>query len=105
MASRSFKTRVIAYRKSDGFIAVALDFDLLDEGGSLSESLCRLEKNINSYLIACLEDKETDEEIYRQSPKKYQQMYEMFQEWQQEKKWEDKMLGVQSFNSKQLVHG
>lgn len=75
---RNFTTKIICYKKKEGFIAVALDFDLIDEGGSLSEALSRLEENILGYLKMCLNEEETDKNIYRKAPKKYFDLYDLF---------------------------
>lgn len=105
MSSRIFKTRLIVYRKNDYYLAIALDFDLMDQGSTFAETLGRLDKNIRSYLSACLVEGESDTEIYRQASKKYQDMFDMFEEWEKNKRNSDRMVGVTSIRQEQLVHG
>jgi len=80
MKSRIFKDRIIAYKKTDKFLAVSLEFDLLAEGKDMIQALKRLHDATTGYLKTCYEDNETDKEIYRKAPKKYQDMYDLFME-------------------------
>ena len=99
---RSFTTKIICYKKNDQFLAVALNFDLIDEGDCMGEALSRLEENIVSYLIMCVKEKENDESIYRKAPKKYFDLHGLFVELQG-KKAENKFLGELTFNRDKLV--
>ena len=74
---RNFKTRIICYPKDDMFIGVALDFDLIVQGKSLTEASHRIMECICGYLEACIKDNDPDEEIYRKSNKKYFQVYNL----------------------------
>ncbi|MBI5753972.1 hypothetical protein HZA40_02400 [Candidatus Peregrinibacteria bacterium] len=98
---RIFTSKIICYKKDQLFLAVALNFDLISEGSSMPEALTRLDNNVKSYLVMCLEDNETDEQIYRKAPKKYFDMYELFREL--DEKREDKFLGQMTFNNAQIV--
>lgn len=75
MLERFFKDRIIAYKKNTTYLAVSLEFDLMAEGKSIRQALERLYDATSGYLQMCCEDNETDEEIYRKAPKKYQNMY------------------------------
>jgi len=101
MISKSFTSKIICYKKGDHFLAVALDFDLMDQGICMIEALQRLESNIQSYLKVCIEDNETDDEIYRKAPQKYFDLLELFQELDNKKK--DSMSGQRTFNTKDIV--
>ncbi|HBB02460.1 MAG: hypothetical protein US89_C0012G0037 [Candidatus Peregrinibacteria bacterium GW2011_GWF2_38_29] len=98
---RIFTTKVICYKKNDKFIAVALDFDLLDEGDCMVKALSNLHENIISYLKMCVKEHESDKNIYRKAPKKYYDICDLFVELQKkhEEKNENKFLGNLSFNS------
>ena len=80
MRTRTFRDRVIAYKKGDKYLAVSLEFDLLAEGKNVMQALERLHDASSGYLQMCCKDNETDEEIYRKAPKKYQDMYHLFVE-------------------------
>ena len=101
---RNFSTKVICYKKNNKFLAVALDFDLLDEGNCIGEALAKLEENIISYLRMCIKENENDKNIYRKAPKKYYDLYELFIELQKkhEEKNKNKFLGELSFNRENL---
>ncbi len=86
MTSRFFKDRVIAYKKGASYLAVSLEFDLLAEGDSIKEALDRLHDATAGYLkTSCLEN-EPDNEIYREAPKKYQNLYKLFVELREKKR-------------------
>ena len=110
MASKVFKTKVIAYKKEDYFLAIALDFDLMAQGKSMGQVLDRLDDCIKSYLIMCIEDKENDKEIYRKAPKKYFGLYNLFLDLEKQKqekrqaKFKSQFLGTISFNKSTLAH-
>lgn len=78
MRSRMFKDRIIAYKKGDLYLAVSLEFDLLAEGNSIMQAVKRLRDATIGYLEMCCKDNESDSEIYRKAPKKYQDVYDLF---------------------------
>ncbi len=86
MPTRFFKDRIIAYKKGEKYLAVSLEFDLMADGKTIKQSLDRLHDATSGYLQVCCEDNETDEEIYRQAPKKYQDLYKLFVELTENKK-------------------
>jgi hypothetical protein len=71
MQRKKFTSQLVAYKKGNVFIAVALDFDLFVEGSSLGNALNMLDESIRGYLIMCIEDGESDDQIYRKAPQKY----------------------------------
>lgn len=80
MPTRFFKDRVIAYKKGGCYLAVSLEFDLLAEGDSIKQALDHLYEATSGYLKMCCLDEESDEEIYRKAPEKYQSIYGLFVE-------------------------
>ena len=115
MPIRTFKSKVIAYKKGNKYISCSLDFDLFAEGDNIQQSLERLYDAIRGYLKVSLEDNETDEEIYRSAPKKYHNLYDIFTDLinkqrkkEEEKQKEQKLLrnettaSIFSFNSQSL---
>ncbi len=115
MPIRTFKSKVIAYKKGDRYISCSLAFDMFAEGNSIQQSLERLDDAIRGYLKVSLEDNETDEEIYRQAPKKYHNLYDIFTDLinkrrkkEKEKQKEQQLLrrettaSIFSFNSQSL---
>lgn len=117
MQARIFRDRIIAYKKDDQYLAVSLNFDLLAEGKTIKEALDRLHDSTEGYLRMCCMDNEPDEEIYREAPKKYQNLYELFVELSTKKrkkeaeKRKERSLreketysAMSTFNSKSLCH-
>ncbi len=117
MKTRTFKDKVIAYKKADKYLAVSLEFDLLAEGENIMQALERLYDATSGYLYMCCEDKEKDEEIYRKAPKKYHDLYNLFVELSEkdvkkenEKKQEKVLMAKEvssaqwTYNSKNLCH-
>lgn len=86
MSTRFFKDKIIAYKQGEKYLAVSLEFNLMAEGKTIKESLDRLHDATSGYLQICCEDNETDEEIYRKAPKKYQDLYQLFVELTEKKK-------------------
>ena len=89
MSSRFFRDRIIAYKKGGTYLAVSLEFDLLTEGCSIKEALERLHDATFGYLQTCYQENETDNEIYRKAPKKYQDLYELFIELSEKKRMKE----------------
>ena len=106
MKPRTFHTRVIAYKKGDIYLGVALDFDLLVQGDSLNEALVELKNGITSYLMSCMKDNEADEKIYRTAPKKYLRLHDLFLDLQknqeQSKQYEENYLGNIGFRKEEF---
>ncbi|MFH1534138.1 MAG: hypothetical protein ABID64_04370 [Nitrospirota bacterium] len=86
MKTRTFADRVIAYKKDHNYLAVSLEFDLLAEGNSIMQALERLHDATSGYLEMCCKEEESDEEVYRKAPKKYQDMYDLFVELSEKKR-------------------
>ena len=106
---RTFHSKVIAYRKDDAFLAVALDFDILAEGYTMGDALDKLQDAINGYLAMCLADKESDKEIYRKTEKKYFDIYNLFEELDDKKAQKeliklDGFAGLKVYNPTELSH-
>ncbi|MFA5855318.1 MAG: hypothetical protein WC846_03490 [Candidatus Gracilibacteria bacterium] len=117
MPLRFFKDRIIAYKNGDSYLAVSLEFDLLASGDSIKEALDRLYDATTGYLKTCCLESESDREIYRKAPKKYQDLYELFVDLGEkkrmkegEKKQEEKLLRQEThtaqftFSSEQLCY-
>lgn len=117
MPQRIFKDRIIAYKKEGTYLAISLEFDLLAEGNSIVQAFKRLHDATEGYLKMCCEDNESDAEIYRKAPQKYQNMYDLFIELtekkrkkQSEKKKEEAMREKEissiqlTYNSQSICH-
>ena len=108
MKSRSFSTRIIAYKKGDHYLGVALDFDLMVQSESLEQALYELKSCIESYLITCVQENESDEDIYRVATKKYQNLHGLFVELQMKNERSkghiENYLGTLSYNQKELAN-
>jgi hypothetical protein len=117
MQARIFKDRILAYKKDDKYLAVSLNFDLLAEGKNIKQALDRLYDATEGYLKMCCMDNEPDEEVYRDAPKKYQDLYDLFVELstkkrkkEEEKKQEMKLRkketysAMSTYNSNTLCH-
>lgn len=110
MASRSFRSKVICYKKDDCFLAVALDFDLMVQGKTMGEAMDRIDDNIRSYLKMCLEDNEIDKQIYRRASKKYYDLYDLFLELGKKRtekgktRYKEQCLANLTFNKASLVN-
>jgi hypothetical protein len=108
--NKIFQTRVVIYKKDNLYLGVALDFDLLVQGKSPSQTMARLDDCIGSYLKMCLKDNESDEEIYRKASKKYFDVYNLFLDLQKQKvkskkeqlkrKYKTQFLGLLQFDNK-----
>ncbi|MBD3330265.1 hypothetical protein GF354_01910 [Candidatus Peregrinibacteria bacterium] len=104
MKARTFVDKVIAYKKEKIYIAVSLEFDLIAEGKSIMQALERLHDATSGYLEMCCKDNETDEEIYRKAPKKFQDMYDLFVELSEKKrKRDDEKLKEKKFREKETL--
>ena len=109
MKKRVFHTRIIAYKKKDIYIGVALDFDLVVQGDSIQQALQHLHESITGYLLMCVEDNESHEQIYRPAPKKYFDLHSLFLELQAKgkttkPKYKESFLGTLEFNKKNLTN-
>lgn len=110
MASRIFKDRIIAYKKGKKYLAVSLEFDLLAEGKTIIQALERLHEATSGYLEMCCQENESDSEIYRKAPKKYQNIYDLFVDLsekkrkKEEEKRKEKELRVKETSSTQLTY-
>lgn len=106
MAGKVFTSKVIAYKKDDRFIAVALNFDLVVEGETMGQAIDYLDESVIGYLKMCLEDGESNAEIYRDAPQKYFKMYDLFLELEEQDKvkYGKQYLGMAKFDKKELVN-
>ena len=110
MSSGFLKDRVVAYKKGDAYLAVSLEFDLLAQGKTIKEALDRLHDAVLGYLETCCMDNESDEEIYRKAPKKYQSLYDLFVELDSKKrkketeKKKEEQLRKQEIQTSQLTY-
>ena len=86
MPPRIFKDRIIAYKKGGNYLAVSLEFDLLAEGNSIMQAFERLQDATAGYIKMCCDDNEPDNKMYRKSPQKYQNMYDLFIELSEKKR-------------------
>ncbi len=90
MKIRTFKDRVIVYKKGQKYISASLEFDILAEGKNPIQAIERLYEATSGYLEMCCKDNESDDEIYRKAPKKYQDMYNLFVELAEKKRKKEK---------------
>lgn len=106
MFMRSFNSKIIGYKKGEYFIAVALEFDIVTQGDTLMEALNNLNDAVKGYLLVGIQDNETDEQIYRKAPKKYFDLYNLFLEFDEDKrksrKYEDRFLASMKFDKSNL---
>lgn len=77
-----FPAKELVFREDDGtYYAVSLSFGLFAEGETAEEAWNNLKHATIGYLIMCVKENESDEQIYRGAPKEYIALSEQFAKW------------------------
>ena len=76
MEQRIFNDRIVLFKEDGIHVAVSLNFYLVAEADDMETAFKRLKDATTGYLEVAIEDGDSDEEIYRQAPKEYQNMWD-----------------------------